>query len=446
MSKQAIKIAIALTIILTIFITLIAGGVLIVINKLELAIKTASPKIVKIRGTDASSSIGVKDSIITWREEDGYNVTHVTTKTPPCHRAIFNPLMFIANKFSSSVTMKLKAVSLTPSTTQLENLTIIFEYDGVKYPQILVRDGSIIQSEGVSITVAPQTMVNVIVIVKIGTVAFNREVAVLKTWLEWTLYSISVKQKIVWHIRTLDQKVEYTIFYDGFEHGNSSWKYSRNPDSPGYIGLETWGVAIVRDPCDIYPPGYPCPQPEWVIDWHIPLRGFYQLMIGYRDFYHEPEPQGDEYVWTEVNIPSEIDGVEVKYVNVTVGFRVESWDSANYDWLDIYVIKVGDGGVYLIRQYNPNPGDSYGNFTDSGWMIVKAIITGLQGSKMQLVIHLRTFSDSYYKTWIYIDEVYVKIEFACFTTASLKKPVGLIPLGIKSFGNYPTPPIRRKKK
>jgi len=162
-------------------------------------------------------------------------------------------------------------------------------------------------------------------------------------------------------------------------------------------------------------------NPHQITDDVTPYTGNWQTMIGRRDFYQEPRPYGDDYLWTEVAIPSEIDEVEVKYINITIWYRYEGWDSAEFDPLDIWVEKIGGGTLYLVQEYNPNPGYSYEPYADSGWRKASVIVTNVAGSTIRIKIHLHTYRDRLYKSWVYIDDVSVKTIFKCIQGAQLLK-------------------------
>ena len=152
--------------------------------------------------------------------------------------------------------------------------------------------------------------------------------------------------------------------------------------------------------------------PNPISDEALPTSGSRMIVLGRRDLWCEPWPPLDDYARVSVNMPAEVDEIEVKYLAVSINYMYLTWDSAYYGYLTI-AVKKGSSTYYLIYRYNPNPGDSYGPFADSGWLSNNTVFKGVAGYTVQLEVLLHTFGDNLYKSWVYVDDVKVYITFDC---------------------------------
>jgi hypothetical protein len=213
------------------------------------------------------------------------------------------------------------------------------------------------------------------------------------------------------------------LFYDGFESGTlAGW--SRTTYT--YVEQKNYDVTVTET-CYVW--GRP-PTPQTITDTTRPVAGGWLAWIGFRNQVPcEPAPALDDYLSRSVGVPASIDGVEVKYVNVTFWWRFLTWDSANFDYINLYLTR-GATTYYWKRNYNPNPGLSYGPFKDTGWQRNSTIFTGAAGSTVTLTFLLHTFGDQYYRSWLYIDEVYVVAHFDCVSSPVTLSAAGVQPLSV----------------
>jgi len=241
------------------------------------------------------------------------------------------------------------------------------------------------------------------------------------TWLHFNYSSAKARQKIVWIVKTWPQPPRVVLFYDGFESG-SLQDWTRTDYT--YAEQKTYDVTVTEN---CYISGRP-PTPQTITDTTRPVAGSWLAWIGFREqVYCEPRPVGSDYLRRTISIPASIDGVEVRYVNVTFWWRFLTWDSANYDYVDLYLSR-GASTYYWKQGYNPNPGNAYGPFMDTGWQRNSTVFAGISGSSVTITFFLRTYGDEYYRSWLYVDEVYFVAHFDC-VSSSASLGVSTAPLG-----------------
>ncbi|MGC8988467.1 hypothetical protein [Infirmifilum sp.] len=385
-------------VLLGLMLAVFASGAIVFWNITAWKILGSTPPVKKLAGTDLGNpSYGVKKASVYYRVEDGYNVTYVEVIVPRCHWTTFNPVLILSS--TNTVPAILKAVSI--SGPYLSQLSTDISIAGVL--QVRVTSGSISQSSGPPVSLPSSAGLRVL----IGSGApLGVEVARLETWLLYNYSNARVSQKIVWIFKTPSSPPRVVIFYDGFESGTlTGWQYT----DYAYAEQKIKNVKVTER-CwfdDVYP------VPQTITDTTRPVAGSWLAWIGFRDQVTcEPSEARDDYLQIAVNVPSSIDGVEVRFVNVTFWWRFLTWDSANYDYINL-VLSKGATTYYFKQQYNPNPGGKYGPFKDTGWQRNSTIFSGLAGSTATLKFLLHTYSDQYYRSWLYVDEVYFIAVFDC---------------------------------
>jgi len=206
----------------------------------------------------------------------------------------------------------------------------------------------------------------------------------------------------------------YYIYFDILENGA---KPALNALNTGLDSgtLDYWTCG--RDPSTIAsiieasPPGpyvidggttgYPAPSPRYITDDGQPVAGGYSLVLGYRTNQSEDYTSTGEDTWAYYEFYVPQDGG-----NLYFWYRVESWDSSSYDYLEVTLRDTTNAVLAtLISAYNPNPGTSYGTFADSGWLSFSYDLSAYSGTTVRVYFRLHTFSDDWYKTWAYIDHI-----------------------------------------
>lgn len=202
----------------------------------------------------------------------------------------------------------------------------------------------------------------------------------------------------------------------GLDSGTLSyWTYGRNPSTIGsIIGASPPGPYTVYDPYG---------NPNYVSDDGAPIFGPYSLVLGYRT------PSGSEdstttgedtWAYYEFTVPS--DGGELEF-----WYRVESWDSANYDYFTA-TLRDTAGNVLatVVPNYNPNPGSSYGQFADSGWLYASYDLASYAGQTLRAHFLVHTYSDDLYKTWAYVDNLtWSKLDLTSYLNARMVEGFGV---------------------
>jgi len=374
----------------------------------------ANPPLAKIAGRDRGDpAYNVKRASAYWSSENGLNVTYVEVIVPRCHRTVFDPILNVSTP--APIPVKLYAESVTGAHSSQLSATIALSGS----TQVVVTSGSITQASGNPVTVDGQAGFKLEVLVGSGA-PLGAEVARLNTWLYFNYSSAKVRQKIVWVFKTWPQPPRVTLFYDGFESGSlQGWTRTTYT----YVEQKNYDVTVIEY---CYVPSRP-PTPNPITDTTRPVGGSWLAWIGFREQVRcEPRPALDDYLRRTVSVPSMLDGVEVKYVNVTFWWRMLTWDSAIYDYINLSLAK-GSNTYYWKQRYNPNPGYSYGPFRDTGWQRNSTLFSGVSGSSVTITFLLHTYSDEYYRSWLYIDEVHFEVVFDC-VSQSVDPALSVAPL------------------
>lgn len=387
----------------TLIIGFVAAAVTIV-NISEWHIKASAPPLRKLAGTDLGNpAYGVKRAVVYSTIEEGLNVTYVEVTVPRCHRAVFDPVVYLS--VNSPLTAKLSATSV--SGAYASQLSATISLSGAT--QVVVSSGAITQSSGSPVSVATSAPLRLEVLIGSGA-PLGVEVARLETWLYFNYSSAGSRQKIVWVFKTYATPPRVVLFYDGFESGNLN-QWNRTTYTYGEQKLSD---VTVTERCYVLGRS---PTPRTITDTTRPVAGSWLAWIGFRNQVTcEPVPARDDYISRSQAIPAYIDGVEVRYVNVTFWWRLLTWDSADYDYVNLTLRKAATT-YYFKQNYNPNPDDSYGSFRDTGWQRNSTLFSGVAGSTVTLTFLLHTFSDQNYRSWMYIDEVYIVAHFDCVSVA-----------------------------
>jgi len=392
-------------------------------NVSEWHVQATQPPIKKIAGRDRTSCC--KNANIYTAVEDGLNVTYVEVSVPSSRfYTVFVPVL---NVSGSGVSAKLFAEGVSGSYAGQLNASITL---GANL-QVVVSRGTITQQTGTPVTISGQTSLSLEVAVGSGA-PLGVEVARIYTWLYYNYSTAKARQKIVWIVRTLPTPPKVVLFYDGFESGTlAGWTYT----TYAYVERKNYDVTVTENCGDsAYPPT--------ITDTTRPVAGSWLAWVGFRNQVHcEPEPAMDDYLRRSISVPSSIDGVEVKYVNVSFWWRFLTWDSANYDYITLSLSK-GATTFYWKNRYNPNPGGNYGPFRDTGWQRNSTFFSGVAGSTITLSFLLHTYSDPYYRSWLYIDEVYVVVYFDCVSSPVTLSAAGPGPLGAGSGAGAGSSPAR----
>jgi hypothetical protein len=224
----------------------------------------------------------------------------------------------------------------------------------------------------------------------------------------------------VWVVKTFPTPPRVVLFYDGFESGTlAGWTYT----TYAYVEQKNYDVTVTEN-CGA------SANPRTITDTTRPVAGSWLAWIGFRNQVTcEPVPARDDYLRRSISVPSSIDGVEVRYVNATFWWRFLTWDSANFDYITLSLSK-GATTFYWKNGYNPNPGNNYGPFRDTGWQRNSTFFSGVAGSTITLSFLLHTYSDQYYRSWLYIDEVYVVAHFDCVSSPVTLSAAGVQPLSV----------------
>jgi len=333
---------------------------------------------------------GVKKAEISYRVEAGVNTTYVTLKVPRGHWVRFSPVLCFTADTDS-------LVQLTANTITSSASVNIFVKIGDS-TQIVVDNSNIKQKSGEALSISAGEKIELSVKVFVSSEAkLGAEVAKLETMLEYSGGGASTQVKIIWIIETFSKPPKVVLFSEDFETGSLvGWSKTRYV----YVKKKT-GDIVVHDYC----PGH-----RKATDKTRPISGSWVMMLGHRDLHCEPWKSLNDYASMTIEVPAEIDGVEVKHVKISLYLRVLSWDSAYYDYVTVSV-KAGGKTYYLISRYNPNPKYYYGPFRDSGWKHLSKTIEGVAETKLILKILLHTFSDNWLKTWVYVDDIEVVVEF-----------------------------------
>lgn len=398
------------TLALALLLALATAGVIMaaltIINVLEYHIQAERPFLVKLRGEDSGNpAYNVKHVEAWWSGEGGYNVTYVEITVPRCHTARFYPALY----FRTLEAVDARVVLEKLSGSYTSSLTTTIYLNGTE--QIEISGGSVVQGSGPSVSVPAggRGDFNVEVLVS-SSAPLGAEVARLYTWLEYIYGHAVIKQRVVWVIKTFASPPVVTLFADDFEDGDLA-----NWSNTTYVyNVEKTGNLTVYEHCYSRPA-----TPNPVNDTALPTSGTRMMMIGHRDVYCEPNGPGNDYARLGLSVPGYIDNVEVKYLRVGLNYRMLTWDSANYDYLNISMSRAGGSTYYIVSNYNPNPGNKYGPFNDSGWQSVEELFGNVAGSDVVLEILLHTYSDSLYKSWVYVDDVQVQVYFDCVASPHL---------------------------
>lgn len=390
-----------LPLLLAALLALSATAAVRIVNVSEWTIRARRPPVAKSLGWDSGDPAhGVKRASASWAVVDGLNVTIVEVLVPRCHRVTFSPVLRLA--VGEPVWARLEAESL--SGAHVSQLSVNISLEGSR--QVSVRRGSLVQPTGSPVTVPAAAGFGLEVLVA-RDAPLGAEVARLSAWLRLNVTSARVSQRIVWVFRTFPRPPTVTIFYDGFEGGSLA-----NWERTGYTYAEqkTYDVSVTER---CYVSARP-PIPSTITDTTRPISGSWLAWIGFRDqVLCEPVPELRDYLRRSVAVPASVDGVEVLYLNVTFWWRLLTWDSANYDYINISMA-VGARRYFFVAGYNPNPGGNYGPFRDTGWRRNSAIFGGTAGRTVALEFLLRTYSDAYYRSWLYVDEVHITLHFDCW--------------------------------
>ncbi len=205
------------------------------------------------------------------------------------------------------------------------------------------------------------------------------------------------------------------------------WTYGRNPSTIGSI--------IQASPPGPYTVYDQYGTPNYVTDDGNPVFGGYSLVLGYRT------PSGSEdatstgedtWAYYEFTVPA--DGGTLYF-----WYRVESWDSANYDYFRAELRNTaGSTLATIVNNYNPNPGDNYGTFADSGWLSASFDLSAYAGQTVRAYFLVHTYSDALYKTWAYIDNLtWAPVNLTSSLASSMVEGFGVnatSPKGTLSYG------------
>jgi len=402
---------------LSILLASAALAAVTVTNVSEWHVRAVPPPLKKLAGTDLGNpAYGVKRAVVYSSAEGGLNVTYVEVTVPRCHRAVFDPILYIS--VSGTAPVRLEAASVTGAYAS--QLSANMSVSGSM--QVRVAGGTIVQRTGPPVAVSGSAGVRLEVLVGSGA-PLGVEVTRVETWLYFNYSGAQARQKVVWVVKTFPTPPRVVLFYDGFESGTlAGW----NRTTYTYVEQKNYDVTVTET-CYWGRP----PTPQTITDTTRPVAGGWLAWIGFRNQVScEPVQALDDYLRRSVGVPASIDGVEVKYVNVTFWWRFLTWDSASYDYINLYLTR-GATTYYWKRNYNPNPGSiSYGPFKDTGWQRNSTIFTGAAGSTVTLTFLLHTYSDQYYRSWLYIDEVYVVAHFDCVSSPVTLSAVGVQPLSV----------------
>ncbi len=196
-------------------------------------------------------------------------------------------------------------------------------------------------------------------------------------------------------------KPRYNTLNTGVDTGDLSyWLWGKSP--PGIASIIE---ASPKGPYTIdggtAPPPYPPPTPRIIQDDGIPAVGDYSLVLGYRVNVSEDATANGEDTWAayEITVPS--GGGDLIF-----WYRIETWDSQNYDYLVVTIEDAAGNTLDTVLYYNPNPGEDYGPFADTGWQIKADYdLTPYAGQTILVNFTVHTYRDELYKTWAYIDNL-----------------------------------------
>ncbi len=225
-------------------------------------------------------------------------------------------------------------------------------------------------------------------------------------------------------------KPVYNTLNTGVDLGDLSyWLYGQSP-----AGISSIIQASPRGPYTIDGGtlGSPPPNPRFIVDDGLPAVGNYSLVLGYRVNVSEDYTATGEDTWAayEIAVPS-------GGGNLTFWFRVESWDSSYFDYLVVTIRDLAGNTLDTILVYNPNVGYSYGTFADSGWWIATDYdLTPYAGQTIRVNFTVHTYSDDWYKTWAYIDNL-IWCNLSATVQADMVEGFGVNltePRGLQTFG------------
>jgi len=396
---------------------LLASAVLAAVtitNVSEWHVRAVPPPLKKLAGTDLGNpAYGVKRAVVYSSAEGGLNVTYVEVTVPRCHRAVFDPILYISVAGTAPVRLEAATVTGAYASQLSANVSISGSM------QVRVAGGTIVQSSGPPVAVSGSAGVRLEVLVGSGA-PLGVEMARVETWLYFNYSGAQARQKVVWVVKTFPTPPRVVLFYDGFESGTlAGWTNT----TYAYVEQKNYDVTVTEN-CGALA------NPRTITDTTRPVAGSWLAWIGFRNqVYCEPAPARDDYLRRSISVPSSIDGVEVKYVNVTFWWRFLTWDSANFDYITLSLSK-GATTFYWKNIYNPNPGNNYGPFKDTGWQRNSTFFSGVAGSTITLSFLLHTYSDSLYRSWLYIDEVYVVAHFDCVSSPVTLSAAGVQPLSV----------------
>ncbi len=164
---------------------------------------------------------------------------------------------------------------------------------------------------------------------------------------------------------------------------------------------------------------------------NTPRTGNYYFLLGYRDNSEDGSSGVHEEVYVE----------RVVYVPASGGyfdfyFCLQGWDTKAqndaYDYVRVYVngtnvrpeyVDNDDGHILVDPETNyygfgrDQNYLGYGNYSDEGWRLVRINLSDYAGSNAQVRITIRHYSDSWYKTWIKLDDAEWFITSASVGTA-----------------------------
>ncbi len=204
----------------------------------------------------------------------------------------------------------------------------------------------------------------------------------------------------------------FYVYFDVLENGAKSQLNTLNSGADsGTLTGWSWGEspAGIESIVEASPPGpylvlanSSYGTPSQVADDGLPLFGGYSVVVGYRVNATEDYTSAGEDTWASYDIMVPKGGGEIHF-----WYRVESWDSENYDYLTVTLRNATDNSLLdtILAPYNPNPGNGYGRFNDSGWLSASYDLSAYEGELVRINFTVHTFSDDLYKTWAYVDNL-----------------------------------------
>ncbi len=178
----------------------------------------------------------------------------------------------------------------------------------------------------------------------------------------------------------------------GLERGDTSlWVLGETNAPNGQLEASPPGPYTVDEPAG---------SPSSVEDPGYPFGGEYSLLMGYRDV-QEDDGSNDLWAYRDLQVPPSGGTLVVHY-------NMHSWDSADFEYLTIELRDTSNNTLAtLVEQYNPNPGNSYGNYATSGWLETSVDLSPYAGQAVRLFVLMHFYVDDMFKSWAYIDSILV---------------------------------------